>query len=374
VLFRSRRSAFAPQRFARTRLFCGNNDQVHPFGSLAGDVASTTTTSSTTTPTTSTHPHTTNLHLHGSSIAIGTVHKNIEGLLKANEKWRQDVREHDPLLFSDTGARHKPEVLWIGCSDARVPANVIVGEPPGTMFVHRNIANQVISTDFNAMSVLQYAVEVLDVKHIIVCGHYDCGGVKASLERFDHHAPLEHWLTNIRHVHRFHKDELDAITDPVQKTRRLVELNVIEQCLNVFHNPTVQRRRSLFDPYLPSPSTSSDSSASLASATTPATSASEATPTPTPPGPPNVTSSSAENTTTTPTPQRRDKRYHWAHPRIHALVYDPSDGQLTRLPMNFNEYIQSLKNVYGLTDRVNPAAMGGGPKHDLLKVNACPSS
>ena len=119
----------------------------------------------------------------------------------------------------------------------------MIGEPPGSVFVHRNIANMVVNTDFNCMSVIQYAVDVLKVKHIIVCGHYDCGGVKAALEPFDHRSPLENWLRNIRDTYRLHREELSSIPELRMRQRRLVELNVIEQCLNIYKTAVVQRRR-----------------------------------------------------------------------------------------------------------------------------------
>jgi carbonic anhydrase len=118
-------------------------------------------------------------------------------------------------------------------SDARVPANVIIDEPAGSVFVHRNIANQVINVDVNCLSVIQYAVSVLNVKHIIVCGHYDCGGVRAATECIDHGSPLENWLSAIRDTYRLHKTELDEIADLNQRRRRLVELNVIEQVISL---------------------------------------------------------------------------------------------------------------------------------------------
>jgi carbonic anhydrase len=130
-----------------------------------------------------------------------------------------------------------------GCADARVPANEIIGEDAGSVFVVRNVANLVVNTDFNLMAALQYGVAVLNIPHIIVCGHYDCGGIRASTERKDHMPPLENWLRNIRDVYRLHKHELDAIADPEQRHRRLVELNVLEQCINLFKTGVVQRRR-----------------------------------------------------------------------------------------------------------------------------------
>ena len=152
------------------------------------------------------------------------------------------MTSNNPNFFSEHKIGHAPKILWIGCSDARVPANEIIDQKPGSVFVHRNIANQVVNTDFNCMSVLQYAVDVLHVKHIIVCGHYDCGGVKASLQNADHRAPLENWLRNIRDTYRLHKGELDAIKDPQARQRKLVELNVEEQCINVFKTAVVKRR------------------------------------------------------------------------------------------------------------------------------------
>jgi carbonic anhydrase len=128
-------------------------------------------------------------------------------------------------------------------SDARVPANEIIGEHPGSVFVHRNIANQVVGTDVNCLSVIQYAVDVLKVKHIIVCGHYDCGGVRAATELIDHGSPLENWLRQIRDTYRIHKKELDKIGDMTMRRRRLVELNVIEQCLNIYKTAVVQKHR-----------------------------------------------------------------------------------------------------------------------------------
>ena len=124
-----------------------------------------------------------------------------------------------------------------------MPANEIIGQPPGAVFVHRNIANQVISTDFNCSAVIQYAVSVLKVKHIIVCGHYDCGGVKASLEAQDFQAPLCNWIRNVRDTYRLHRDELNKLPDLWSRQRRLVELNVIEQCVNLLKTSTVQQAR-----------------------------------------------------------------------------------------------------------------------------------
>ena len=145
------------------------------------------------------------------------------------------------------------------------------------------------------MSVIQYAVDVLQVKHIMVCGHYDCGGVKAALEPIDHKSPLENWLRNIRDVYRLHQEELNAITDVRERQRRLVELNVIEQCLNIFKTAVVQRRRL-----------------------------------------------------ETHTMKSTDPNIKFAEPRVHAFVYEPGDGNLKRLNVDFKEYISSLQNIYDI--------------------------
>ena len=155
--------------------------------------------------------------------------KDLKSLLNANKAWSKHMAKIKPGYFEELSKGHAPKILWIGCSDARVPANEIIGEPPGSVFVHRNVANMVVNTDFNCLSVLQYAVEVLKVKHIIVCGHYDCGGIRAALEPVDHRSPLENWLRNIRDTYRLHNDELNAIDNLRERQRRLVELNVMEQ-------------------------------------------------------------------------------------------------------------------------------------------------
>jgi carbonic anhydrase len=160
-------------------------------------------------------------------------------LLENNRAWVNERKSQDPDFFRRLGAKHEPHFLWIGCSDARVPANVITGTDAGEMFVHRNIANQVQATDANLSAVVQYAVEVLKVKDIIVCGHEDCGGVRAALGP---EAPVavEHWIAQVRSIARMHDAELDAIADPNRKVARLVELNVMEQVHNLARTPVVQ--------------------------------------------------------------------------------------------------------------------------------------
>ena len=149
-------------------------------------------------------------------------------LLLANKAFVQDKLDVRPDYFERMADDQSPEFLWIGCSDSRVPAEEITGTEPGELFVHRNIANQVIHTDFNLLSVLQYAVDVLQVKHVIVCGHYGCGGVKNALSR-KHLGLINKWLRNIKDIYRLHQRELDGIAEPTARFRRLVELNVQEQ-------------------------------------------------------------------------------------------------------------------------------------------------
>jgi len=221
---------------------------------------------------------------------------DLSSLLDANKAWSARMTASNPDFFNDFKMGHAPKILWIGCSDARVPANEIIGEPAGSVFVHRNVANMVVNTDFNCMSVIQYAVDVLKVKHIIVCGHYDCGGIRAALEPIDHKSPLENWLRNIRDTYRLHKEELNAIVDSRDRQRRLVELNVVEQCLNIYKTAVVQRRRI-------------DTHSEIGN-----------------PGSPHT----------------------FAEPRVHAFVYEPTSGRCEKLPVNFSEYIKELRSVYDL--------------------------
>ena len=166
-------------------------------------------------------------------------------LLERNRKWSDDVKKSDPTFFSLLAEQQNPEYLWIGCSDSRVPANQITGLKPGEVFVHRNVANIVPHADLNCLSVLQYAVDVLKVKHIIVCGHYGCGGVRAALSN-QKYGLIDNWLRNIKDIYRQHHDKIDCIVDAdkiVQENKRvnrLCELNVIEQVNNVCHTTIVQ--------------------------------------------------------------------------------------------------------------------------------------
>jgi carbonic anhydrase len=160
-------------------------------------------------------------------------------LLEENKNWAAAQVERDPEYFSRLVDIQQPEFMWIGCSDSRVPANELTGSQPGEIFVHRNVANMVVHTDLNMLSVLQYAVEVLKVKHIIVCGHYGCGGVRAAMTQHSL-GLINKWLRNIKDVYRLHRNEVDAIEDEEKRTNRLVELNVREQVMNLAKTSIVQ--------------------------------------------------------------------------------------------------------------------------------------
>jgi len=216
--------------------------------------------------------------------------KGIGRLLAANAEWRVSKAAQDPTFFRQLGSVHEPEFMWIGCSDARVPPDMITKEEPGSMFVVRNVANLVNPNDNNLMSALTYAVNVLKVPNIIVCGHYECGGVMASSTNRDHSAPLENWIQNIRDVYRLHRVELDRIKDPVKRHRRLVELNVKEQCINLYKSAVIQKSRV--------DSFNSGEPVSL--------------------------------------------------PRIHACVFDPNNGELKRLDVDFQKEIEDLEDIYKL--------------------------
>jgi len=159
---------------------------------------------------------------------------SIEQLFKNNKAWVEEITTENPNFFTELAKQQTPEYLWIGCSDSRVPANQLLGLMPGEVFVHRNIANQVIHTDLNCLSVIQFAVDVLKVKHIIVCGHYGCGGIQASMSN----QPLgliDNWLRHLKDVQRFNIETLTAITNGQEKFAKLCELNVIEQVKNVLN-------------------------------------------------------------------------------------------------------------------------------------------
>jgi len=161
-------------------------------------------------------------------------------LFLSNRAWASEKLGQDPDYFSDLAKDQNPAYLWIGCSDSRVPANEIIGAQPGELFVHRNIANLVVHTDLNLLSVLEYAVTHLQVKHIILCGHTGCGGVKAAMthSNFD---LLNKWLRNLKDVYYHHQDEVNSITDETERLNKMVEINVIEQVNNLIKTSVVQR-------------------------------------------------------------------------------------------------------------------------------------
>jgi len=167
--------------------------------------------------------------------------RNYENLLSQNKHWAKDRVEKDPVFFSRLEHLQSPKFLWIGCSDSRVSANEITGTQPGEVFVHRNIANLVINTDVNMLSVLDYAVNVLRVEHVIVCGHYGCGGIKAALTHSDYGQVLNMWLRHIKDVYRIHTTEMEEIGEEQAKLNRLVELTVREQVINLAKTSIVQK-------------------------------------------------------------------------------------------------------------------------------------
>lgn len=160
-------------------------------------------------------------------------------IFEENRLWVERKTQANPEYFTNLAKGQKPEFLWIGCADSRVPANEVTGTEPGDIFVHRNIANMVVHTDMNMLSVLDYAVNVLEIKHVIVCGHYGCGGINAALGN-QQVGLIDNWLRNIKDVYRMHKEEVDAITDPLKKSNRMVELNVQEQVYNLTKTSIIQ--------------------------------------------------------------------------------------------------------------------------------------
>mmetsp|Transcript_1013 Transcript_1013/g.1896 ORF Transcript_1013/g.1896 Transcript_1013/m.1896 type:complete len:311 (+) Transcript_1013:52-984(+) len=214
--------------------------------------------------------------------------KDLEDILAQNRKYIEDQTAEDPEFFQKLP--NKPNYFWIGCTDARVPANVLMGEPAGNVFVCRNVANMVVNTDNNLLASLQYAVAYLKVPHIIVCGHYNCGGIRAAVTRFNHMPPLENWLRNIRDVYRVHRVELDRIKDPEERHRKLVELNVVEQCVNLYKTGVVQRQRL----------------------------------------------------------ETKKEGGHYPVPQIHGVVYDPKVGLLKRVNVDFAAMTDDLDGIYDL--------------------------
>ena len=165
-----------------------------------------------------------------------------EKLLLENKAWASEKIAHDPTFFLKQAQQQTPDFLWIGCSDSRVPAELVVNATPGEIFVHRNIANQIITTDFNSLSVVQFAVQVLQVKHIIVCGHYGCGGIKAALDKQRSDLTLVNsWLMHIKDIYRLHQDNIEKLPNQDDRVDRLVEFNIVEQIYKLVHTPIIQQ-------------------------------------------------------------------------------------------------------------------------------------
>jgi carbonic anhydrase len=164
---------------------------------------------------------------------------SLKGLFDKNREWADSIKTSDPLFFQKLADQQSPEYLWIGCSDSRVPANQIVGVMPGEIFVHRNVANMVVHTDFNCLTVLQYAIDVLRVKHVIIVGHYDCGGVRAAYEGSDN-GLIDNWLRNIKDVRHNYRKRIDALEGDEARLNLLCELNVMRQVSNVCHTTIAQ--------------------------------------------------------------------------------------------------------------------------------------
>eukprot|EP00931_Biecheleriopsis_adriatica_P009956 TRINITY_DN111049_c0_g1_i1.p1 TRINITY_DN111049_c0_g1~~TRINITY_DN111049_c0_g1_i1.p1 ORF type:complete len:294 (+),score=54.99 TRINITY_DN111049_c0_g1_i1:28-882(+) len=216
----------------------------------------------------------------------------IDELFTCNEAWRKNVIEKDADFFKRQANIQQPRYLWIGCSDSRVATETICGLPPGSLFVHRNIGNMVNNIDVSAMSVLQYAVGVLKVQHIVVCGHYDCGAMHAAVNNVDLPSPLANWLRNVRDVYRMHREELAGIQDKDVRSRRLVEINVVEQAINLYKTRIVQQRR--VETYT------------------------------------NI------------------EEFGFVQPKIHPCVYDPGSGRLERMDVEMQDYLSELKDIYNL--------------------------
>jgi carbonic anhydrase len=229
-------------------------------------------------------------------------------MFRANAAWVKQKNIEDPEFFKVQGEGQSPNFLYIGCSDSRVAITNLTGVEMGRMFVHRNIANLVVSADLNLLSVLTYAVEHLQVRHILVCGHYDCGGVRAAMKG-QSLGVLDAWLQNIRDVYRLHKDELDAIEDPELRHRHLVELNIVEQCLNLYKTSVVQKKRM---------------------------------------------------------ETHADDSQPFAYPRIHGLVFDPGTGVLQKLPIDFRDKINEIRHMFDLFE-VSDSVKGD---HDMVKKEA----
>ncbi len=175
-------------------------------------------------------------------------YRSIQNLLDNNKAWVAQMKEKDPRFFEDMAENQNPAYLWIGCSDSRVPPNLLTGTEPGEIFIHRNIANMVVNTDYNLHSVLKFAVDELQIKHIIVCGHYNCGGIAAAMSKKSY-GFLDNWLLNIKNVILQHKDELKAVFNKDERAKLVTDYNVIEQVKNLAHTATIQEAWKTEDEY-----------------------------------------------------------------------------------------------------------------------------
>ena len=238
----------------------------------------------------------------------------LEKLFVRNRKWVEKTNKEDPTFFKKLAAGQSPDYLYIGCSDSRVSISDLIGIEMGELFVHRNIANLVVSSDVNLLAVMTYAIEHLKVKHILLTGHNDCGGVRAAMKHKDIGPVLDSWVQNIRDVYRLHQEELDAIADDEQRHRRLVELNVAEQCLNLNKTSVVQKRR-------------------------------------------NET--------------HADPNFSKSYPRVHGLVFDPATGILCKVPTDYKKIASEISDMYELFDEhdfmVHPDYVIGSHDKDETK-------
>jgi carbonic anhydrase len=226
--------------------------------------------------------------------AKGGYDLDVSELFDGNNKFIADKLAGDPAYFDTLGTVHSPKYLYIGCVDARAPPNMIMGTEAGTMLTVRNIANMVVNNDLAVMSAIQFGINVLKIPNVILCGHYECGGVRASVANVDHAPPLSIWLRNIRDVYRLHAKELDAIKDPEERHRRLVDLNVIEQCVNLFKTGVIQAKR--IESY---------------------------------------------------------KDGGVAIPQVHPVVFDPKTGEVKKLKVDFDKYMAEINGIYDLYDLEN---------------------
>jgi len=217
--------------------------------------------------------------------------EDLAPIFEGNKRWVEVMTKIDPDYFKNLGDGQTPSIMWIGCADSRVPPGRIMGLDAGEVFAVRNVANQVSHMDNSVMSALQFGINALKIPHIVVCGHYACGGVKASMTNVDHTPPLEQWVRNVRDVQRLNAEELRSIEDDNERFRRLVEINTVEQCINLFKTDTVQRMQ---------------------------------------------------------VKTHDNKDYPFSLPRIHAVVFDPATGELKDLNPDFQKKLKELGDIYDM--------------------------